>query len=372
MSIAAANSPQTPDYSSLEHCVFAHGKVRSLRALIVGAGALGNEVTRALGLIGVGAISIVDPDIVQPANFATSLFLRHAAPGARKASALAATAASVFPDTRFAALDCEIADVGFGVFCSANVVFGCVDSDLARLEMAYVSTKLDRPVCDAGLGTPNYSQGRVSWFPGRAAGCYGCTLSSRRRAELLTFWDASVRPCADPSVSSPNSSTPTMAALTGALQADIGLHRCLGPASAASALEITLDAKPRLQVIDLPISPACPFHTAAPEPLLPAGNRSRTVRQFLQDSGPVPGTALLLDWPLCVDARCRSCGHRWTPLMRCAKLRRHGVCPSCASRDILELATLRAIEPASRWADLTLWDLRVPDQHLLTVRCVEP
>jgi adenylyltransferase/sulfurtransferase len=372
VSIAAANSSQLNDYSRLEQTVFAPGNVCSVHALVVGAGALGNEVVKALGLIGVGTVTIVDPDLIEPSNLTRSIFLRHAAPGAGKAVTLAAAAAALFPDTRFTAFAAEITDVGFGLISTANLVFGCVDSDLARLEIACISTKLDLPVCDGGLGTPNYSHGRVSFFPGRAAACYGCTLSRRKRAELLTFWDATVRPCATPPGATPNSSTPTMAALTGALQADTGLRRFLEHASAASALELTLDPAPRLESIHLPLSSACPFHAPALRSLLPAGDRRRSVRQFLQASGSAPGVFLALDWPVCVDARCRACLHRWAPLLRCARFRRHGVCPSCASRDILELATIRAIEPASRWSELSLLDLGVPEHHLVTVRSLEP
>jgi hypothetical protein len=163
-----------------------------------------------------------------------------------------------------------------------------------------------------------------------------------------------------------------MAALIGALQADTGLRLFLGSASAASALELTLAPVPRLQSFRLPLSPACPFHAPAAPPLLAAGDRRRSVRQFLLDSGAPPRSSLVLDWPVCVDARCRACLHRWAPFLRSAKFRRHALCPSCASRDILELAVVRAISPTSPWCDLTLADLGVPEHHLVTVRGLEP
>jgi adenylyltransferase/sulfurtransferase len=367
-----APPPQLNDYSRLEQTLFAPAGVRSLHALVVGAGALGNEVVKALGLIGVGSITVVDPDLVEPSNLTRSFFLRQATPGTGKAVSLAAAASALFPDTRFTAFPVEIADVGLQLVSSAHLIFACVDSDLARLEIAYISTKLDRPVCDAGLGVPNYSHGRVSFFPGRAAACYGCTLSRRKRAELLTFWDASVRPCTAPPGVAPNPSTPTMSAIIGALQADTGVRHYLEHASAASALELTLVPVPRLESFSLPLSPACPFHGPAAPPLLPAGDLSRSVRQFFLDAGSTPGACLLLDWPICVDARCRACLHRWSPFLRSAKFRRHAVCPSCASRDILELAAIRSIGPASPWSDLTLLDLGLPEQHLVTVRGLEP
>src|ERR1035438_28268 len=136
---------QLSDYSRLEQTLFAPVSVRSLHALVVGAGALGNEVVKDLGLLGVGAITIVDPDFVEPSNLTRSIFLRHAAPGAGKAVSLAASAAALFPDTRCNALAAEIADVGFGLVSEAHLLFGCVDSDLARLQLPPSSPPPCRP-----------------------------------------------------------------------------------------------------------------------------------------------------------------------------------------------------------------------------------
>src|SRR5205085_463241 len=115
--------------------------------------------------------------------------------GQKKAQVLADVCGKLFPNTRFDALPLEIADVGFQDLKDVDLLFSCVDSDLARLETAYVATKLDIPVADAGLGADNYSHGRVTWFGGRRAACYGCLLSRQARREILTFSNTSVRSC---------------------------------------------------------------------------------------------------------------------------------------------------------------------------------
>ena len=332
------------------------------------------RLVKALGLLGLGAVTIVDPDFVEPSNLTRSILLRNAPPGAAKAPALAAAAAALFPDTRFSALATEIADVGFGLVSSAHLIFGCVDSELARLEIAYVSTKLDLPVCDAGLGAAGCSHGRVSYFPGRAAACYGCTLSRRKRAELLTFWDATVRPCAAPPGAPPNTAAPTISALTGALQADTGFAFSWNtpPPPRPSSSPSTL----------LPASTlsACP---SAPPALSTRRPRTRssppaTVAVPCADSFRIPAPRPVL--------RCSSTGpsaslpaaapaaHRWAPLLRLARFRRYGLCPSCSSRDILELATIRAIAPGSPWSDLSLLDLGVPETpaHRPRARIMKP
>src|SRR5579863_5568980 len=185
------------DYSRLERTVFARPNVRDLRAIVVGAGALGNEVVKALGLLGAGYVLVIDPDQVEPSDLTRSLFFRDDdCVGRNKAAAIVQAAQHRFADTRFAALESEIADVGYGHLLEADILFSCVDSDLARLEIAYVAITNELAVCDAGLGTPNYSHGRVSWFPTGGA-CFGCKLTPRKRRELLSFWDATIRPCGE-------------------------------------------------------------------------------------------------------------------------------------------------------------------------------
>ncbi|MEY3736775.1 MAG: hypothetical protein RLZZ251_491, partial [Actinomycetota bacterium] len=44
--------------------------------LVVGAGALGNEIVKNLALVGVGNISIVDMDHIENSNLARCIFFR--------------------------------------------------------------------------------------------------------------------------------------------------------------------------------------------------------------------------------------------------------------------------------------------------------
>src|SRR5262249_25997612 len=149
----------------------------------------------------------------------------HAAAGALKAEALAEAAARLFCDTEFLPLILPIADVGLRHLVHSDIIFGCVDNDLARLEMAYLANKLKIPVIDGGLGTPNYSHGRVSYFPGDKSACYGCGLSERKRRELLTLWDGPASSCwGDLPTDSGRvfPSSPTMAAIIGSMQVEVG------------------------------------------------------------------------------------------------------------------------------------------------------
>ena len=55
---------------------FAQERVAAAKIMVVGCGALGNEVLKHLALFGVGHLDIVDFDTVEPRNLSRSVFYR--------------------------------------------------------------------------------------------------------------------------------------------------------------------------------------------------------------------------------------------------------------------------------------------------------
>ena len=367
----ARETRKLQDYSRLEQTIFAQSNVRDLKTIVVGAGALGNEVVKALGLLGVGRVTVVDSDRVEPSNLTRSFLFRYADyDGCNKATALVESATPLFGGIEFSAIDAEIADVGFGRLANAGIIFSCVDSDLARLEIAYISTQLNLPVADAGLGGPNYAHGRVSWFPGRSGACFGCKLTPRKRRELLTFWDATVRSCSEPTRDGGRPSTPTMAAVIGSLQVELGLRWLMEKQKESVNFEVSLEGNPRSQFFRTHRSSACPFHDSAGESRVALPAPGATLDEILESvEAPVGFTpCLVLDWPVCCRARCLDCRLEWAPMLRSAVLRRRPVCPSCGSRSILEQESIRTIDRNSPWGRQTPSALGLPEDHRYLVR----
>ena len=365
------------DYSRLDRTPFARHAVGALRAIVVGAGALGNEVVKALGLVGVGGVLLVDPDSVEPSNLTRSvLFRTPEAAGRNKAEALRDASTALFPDTGWSAIGLEFADVGFGELAAADIVFGCVDNDMARLEIAYAAAKLDRPVSDGGLGAADTARGRVTWFPGRHEACYSCRLRSQTRRELLTQLESPRYSCwGDPPAADAEflSSTPTMAAIIGSMQVEIGLKHLLeqrrSGATSSFSIDVSLSAPIAMNSIELKRSPSCPFHEQ-PEGVLVPASASANFHDILASApAPFPGArpVVLLDWPICTQADCEDCGRRWEPFRRAAALRRSGRCPYCRSRRVREHDTIQRIDSSSVWAARTPAELGVPTSHLHTV-----
>jgi len=338
---------------------------------VVGGGALGNEVLKNLGLLGARQVVVVDPDKVEISNISRSVFFRASDCGRPKAATLCVSLTSAFPGTQWRSCDSEIADVGYGELDSASVVFTCVDSDLARVEAAWLAMCLDIPMVDAGLGGPDSWQGRVSVFPGRQSACFGCKLSPRRRRDLLSLALSTSHSCWQNGEATRSSSTPTMASLIGALQVEFGLQ-CLAEFGShttndlqSPTIEVSLGLTPSLRRFVTPVSQVCPFHDAAPQQCVPLPYSQATARELLGSQG---GDKVDLDWPICVAACCLDCRSEWHPMRRVAWLRRHGSCPHCGNRRILEKETVCTLDRNSILADVPLVELGLPPNHLYAIR----
>jgi len=338
--------------------------------VVVGAGALGNEVARILGMLGAAEVVVVDPDAIEATNLPRSIFFRGAvAVGENKASALVARAGDLFRDTRWIPIGKEIADVGFQLLAKSNLLFSCVDSDLARLEIAYIARRLNTPVVDGGLSTQNFSHGRVTFFSEFLnQSCYGCMLSPGKRRELLEIWQATLRPCAPGDMNMEAASTPTMAGIVASMQVELGLRNFFdadqGILATSRSYEIQIHPQIRLDTFTVPASVDCPFHESVAE-LSPMPDGATTFADLLESTG---GERVILDWPICVEARCIACGREWAPLLRLAALRRRGRCPECGSAQVLELQTVRTISHDSTWLQSTPAALQLPPDHLYTVQ----
>ena len=102
--------------------------------LVVGAGALGNEVIKNLALLGVGHVAIADMDSVEVSNLSRSVLFSSADEGRPKAEAAARAARNSSPDIDARPLvGNALGDVGLGWFRWADAVVGALDNREARL-----------------------------------------------------------------------------------------------------------------------------------------------------------------------------------------------------------------------------------------------
>jgi molybdopterin/thiamine biosynthesis adenylyltransferase len=123
------------------------------RVLMVGAGAIGNEVGKDLVLSGFRRISIVDMDHVVGSNLNRCLFFckEDASERRAKAEVVAEGMRRISPDATVEHIVGRVEDQPEGFFAEHDIVLGCLDNILARLHSNSHSYAAGRVYIDGGM-----------------------------------------------------------------------------------------------------------------------------------------------------------------------------------------------------------------------------
>lgn len=167
-------------------------RLRAAKVLVIGAGAIGNEIIKNLALLGVGNVFIADLDTVEESNLSRSVLFRHADNGKPKADAAARAARDIYPDIRVQSWRGNIVhDLGLGVYRWADVVMGGLDNREARVAINASAARAGRTWVDGAI---ERLDGVARVFDPATGPCYECTmndedwrqLEARRSCALLT------------------------------------------------------------------------------------------------------------------------------------------------------------------------------------------
>ncbi len=121
-----------------------HARVKRARVGIAGCGGLGSAVAVALGRLGVGALRLVDFDVVEPSNLNRQQFFVDQI-GCHKAQALAQNLARINPYVALEPLDRRITVANAAeTFESCDVVAECFDDPAAKRDLT-VAMRRGRP-----------------------------------------------------------------------------------------------------------------------------------------------------------------------------------------------------------------------------------
>jgi molybdopterin/thiamine biosynthesis adenylyltransferase/predicted RNA-binding Zn-ribbon protein involved in translation (DUF1610 family) len=157
-------------------------RVARTRIVVVGAGALGNEILKSLALIGSGFTLVYDPDRIERSNLSRSVLFRAADEGCAKASVAVRRMRELNPDVHAHAIaDNILAGAGLGVFWWADVVIGAVDNREARVFINSACARTRRTWVDGAI---EGLAGIVRAFTPHAGACYECTMNATDRKLL--------------------------------------------------------------------------------------------------------------------------------------------------------------------------------------------
>lgn len=150
-------------------------KIRAAKVLVVGAGAIGNEVLKNLALLGVGHIWVIDLDEIEDSNLTRSVLFRHEDCGKSKAIAAAEEVVNINPDVKITPIHGNvITDIGLGLFREVDVVIGALDNREARLWVNRSCWKVGTPWIDGGI---QEISGVAKVFVPPDGACYECAMT---------------------------------------------------------------------------------------------------------------------------------------------------------------------------------------------------
>lgn len=254
-------------------------KMRQAKILVIGSGALGNEIIKNLALLGIGNLFIADMDRIENSNLSRSILYRASNNGELKATTAAKAAKAIYPEMNVQAFNGNIVyDLGLGVFRWADVILAGLDNREARLSINRNAWKVNRPWIDGAI---EQIDGCARVFVPDGA-CYECTMSEtdwellnkRRSCNLLSR---------DEMTTGKTPTTPTISSIIAGVQCQEAIKLLHGMETIAGKgfvfNGITCDS----YLVDYQRKDDC-FSHDTPEQIISISNRSdqTTIGEFLK------------------------------------------------------------------------------------------
>ena len=156
--------------------------IRNSRVLVVGAGALGNEIIKNLTLLGTGHIRVVDFDVVEGSNLSRAVLFTKAdaRKKIRKVDAIRRSVKRLDPYgyIEVEAYHTDIMDHGADspIFKDIDVIFTALDNLEARLHVNAVAYVKRIPLIDGGM---DGAMGHVQVVIPPYTSCLNCSVTDR-------------------------------------------------------------------------------------------------------------------------------------------------------------------------------------------------
>lgn len=278
-------------------------KLAAAKVLVVGAGALGNEVLKNLALLGVGQVIVIDFDTIENSNLTRSVLFRESDRGKSKSAAAAAMIRQINSDTRVLPLNANVlTDLGLGIFRDVDVVIGCLDNREARLWVNRSCWKVSTPWIDGGI---QEISGVVKVFVPPDSACYECAMTENDYRLINLRYSCPLLRQED-LLAGKVPTAPTIASFIGALQTQEALKLIHGLPVQAGAALVFSGATNQFYTTQLPFKKDCLSHDTYDEPIeVPLSAAENTARDLFAALRAATGAAgsmtLALDRDLVVS-----------------------------------------------------------------------
>ena len=333
-------------------------KLRNAKVLVVGAGALGNEIVKNLALLGIGNILIADLDRIENSNLSRSVLYRKEDNGASKAETAARSAKEIYPEMNVRAFHGNVLhDFGAGVYHWADVVLGGLDNREARLSINRNCLKLNKPWIDGAI---EQISGVARVFEPDGP-CYECTMSEmdwvllnkRRSCNLLTRSEMEL---------GKTPTTSTISSIIAGVQCQEAVKLLHGMETIAGKGFVFNGISADSYLIEYQRKEDCWSHDTADRVIsLERSVRDMTVRELLETARKDLGTSVQLEFnqEILEKMTCAPCGEETEAFIPFGKATaENAICPKCGKNRILK--TFFTVTGEETWLDRTLKQCGLP------------
>ncbi|WP_166820654.1 HesA/MoeB/ThiF family protein [Thalassoroseus pseudoceratinae] len=167
-------------------------RLANAKVVVIGAGALGNEIVKNLALLGVGRVFLADLDTVENSNLSRSVLFRESDCGRAKVDVASERGKEIYPEMRVRPFRGNVVyELGLGIFRWADVIIGGLDNREARVAINSAAARTEKVWIDGAI---ERLDGVARVFDPACGPCYECTMSetdwkmleARRSCALLT------------------------------------------------------------------------------------------------------------------------------------------------------------------------------------------
>ena len=336
--------------------------------MVVGAGAIGNELIKNLALLGIGKIVIIDMDMIEQTNLSRSILYRMDDVGKHKAEVAAEKAMEINPDIKAIAIKANIVtDIGLGVFREMNVVLGGLDNREARLAINQSCYKVNKPWIDGAIEVLN-GFARVFVPPGP---CYECTMTEndwklinkRKSCALLTH---------EQMLEGKIPTTPTSSSIIAGVQVQEMLkllHKNRNLPTLAGKGYVFNGLTHDSFVVQYQKKEDCMSHDLYENiKEMPWSARTISIKDLLEQAKKDLGDNSIIEFDrdIATTATC-SCGHSKEIFNLVNKLKNKDItCEKCGKT--MRFETIHSIYGNEKFLDKKLFDIGIPLFHIISAR----
>ncbi len=342
-------------------------RLAASKVVLIGIGAIGNEILKNLALLGVGNVFVADLDRIENSNLSRSVLFRAADCGRSKAEVGAERAREIYPDMKVQPFHGNIVyDLGLGIYRWADVILGGLDNREARVAINQAAARTGKVWIDGAI---ERLDGVARVFDPATGPCYECTmnetdwkmLAARRSCALLTR---------DQMEAGKVPTTPTTGSVIAGIQTQEAVKYLHGLETLEGRGYVFEGTHHQSYTVTYSRKPDCPTHEAfEPIEVLDWRVSQTPLRKLLDkvrgDLG--PAAVIELNQDVLRALRCEKCSIAEPVFASLGKVNeKRGACPTCGQ--MREPVLFHTIDGSEDFIDRTLGEIGVPPWDILAGR----